>query len=139
MGRRPVVVLVTVALALAACGGSSSETGGAADGASPGASTGGSIAPVGSLDEAQQQAVADLADSLGVARDEVTVVTAEQVTWRDGSLGCPQPGMTYTQSLVDGYRIVLAAGGTEYHYHGRDGAAPTPCPSPAPDATVGSS
>lgn len=70
------------------------------------------------------QARADLAARLGVAVDEVTVAGVEQVTWRDGSLGCPQPGMAYTQALVDGLRVVLEAGGQTYHYHaGGNGAA----------------
>lgn len=70
------------------------------------------------------EARADLAARLGVAVDEVTVAGVEQVTWRDGSLGCPQPGMAYTQALVDGVRVVLEAGGQTYHYHaGGNGAA----------------
>lgn len=31
----------------------------------------------------------------------------EPVTWNDGSLGCPLPGKTYTQALIDGWRIWL--------------------------------
>ena len=37
-------------------------------------------------------------------------VSAAAVTWSDGSAGCPEPGMMYTQALVPGYRIVLQAG-----------------------------
>jgi hypothetical protein len=37
------------------------------------------------------------------------LVAAEAVTWADGSIGCPQPGMLYTQALVPGYRIELRA------------------------------
>lgn len=35
------------------------------------------------------------------------VVLAEVVVWSDGSLGCPEPDVMYTQALVDGYRVVL--------------------------------
>lgn len=52
-----------------------------------------------------------------------TVVTAEAVTWRDGSLGCPEPGMAYTQALVDGYQVVVDVGGQRYDY--RVGAGST--------------
>lgn len=52
----------------------------------------------------------------GVDPADVVVVSAEAVTWGDGSLGCPQPGMMYTQALVDGYRVVVEAGGRELDY-----------------------
>jgi hypothetical protein len=90
------------------------------------------------LDAAVDEAVRDLASSEGVAEDEVEVVTAEQVTWSDGALGCPEPGMMYTQALVPGYRIVLAAGGDEVAYHGAEGDAPTRCDDPQPPADSGS-
>ena len=48
----------------------------------------------------------------------MTVISAEAVTFPDGSLGCPQPGMVYTQALVDGYKIVAEAGGKTYDYRG---------------------
>lgn len=62
-------------------------------------------------------AMADLAGHLGIAVEDVTVVSYEDVTWPDGALGCPQPGMSYTQALVPGTRLVLAADGVEYSYH----------------------
>jgi len=49
----------------------------------------------------------DAAQQLGVATDTLVVTKAEAVTWPDGSLGCPEPGMFYTQALVDGYWIVV--------------------------------
>ena len=52
----------------------------------------------------------------GVSVDEVGVVTATQVTWGDGSLGCPLPGEMYTQVLVPGYQIILQAGDQEYDF-----------------------
>jgi hypothetical protein len=74
-------------------------------------------------------AVADLAGTLGVDPGSVEVVSVEEVTWRDGSLGCAQEGMRYTQALVDGSRIVLRVDGTEYEYHAGRGA-PFHCPRP---------
>ena len=52
----------------------------------------------------------------GVSVDEVGVVAATQVTWGDGSLGCPLPGEMYTQVLVPGYQIILQAGEEEYDF-----------------------
>lgn len=60
--------------------------------------------------------LADAAERSGVAADEITVVQAEQVTWSDGSLGCPEPGQMYTQALVDGYQVVLDAAGEQLDY-----------------------
>lgn len=64
-----------------------------------------------------ESAVADLASRLDVPEDEVTVVTAEAVTWGDTSLGCPQPGMRYAQVVQDGTYIELEHSGTTYPYH----------------------
>lgn len=75
-------------------------------------------------------AVADLAAHLGVDADAVEVVAVEEVTWRNGSLGCAEPGMMYTQSLVEGSRITLAAGGTSYEYHSSRSGPPFLCERP---------
>ena len=60
---------------------------------------------------------ADLAATLGVPEDEISVTGASAVTWNDGSMGCPQPDMSYTQALVDGARVTLTHGDTTYIYH----------------------
>jgi hypothetical protein len=58
-----------------------------------------------------------------VARGQVAVVRAESVIWSDGSLGCPEPGMMYTQALVNGYWIVIEAAGKQYDFRvGRGGS-----------------
>lgn len=59
----------------------------------------------------------DLVEKRGVERSAVSVVSMEEVVWNDGSLGCPQPGMMYTQALVDGFYIVLEANGEQFAYH----------------------
>ncbi|WP_157630890.1 hypothetical protein [Kribbella catacumbae] len=76
-----------------------------------------------------EQAKADLANRLGVDPAQVTLVSSTEVTWPDGSLGCPKPGMHYTQALVPGGRIVLEANGTRYNYHYGDRQAPFLCTS----------
>ena len=55
------------------------------------------------------------------------VVSAEAVTWNDGSLGCPQPGQAYTQAIVDGYQVVLEVGGERYDYRVGSGASVKLC------------
>jgi hypothetical protein len=59
---------------------------------------------------------ADLAERSGAAREEMVVIRDQAVTWSDGSLGCPQPGVFYTQALVPGYWVVLQVGEVEYDY-----------------------
>jgi hypothetical protein len=78
-----------------------------------------------------QQATVDLATRLGVATADIDVVVTEPVTWRNGSLGCPEPGMRYTQALVDGIRVILEVDGRRYAYHSRRGQAPFFCADPA--------
>jgi len=53
----------------------------------------------------------------GLEADEIIVVSAESREWRDGSLGCPKPGMMYTQAITSGYLIVLEVGGHQYEFH----------------------
>jgi hypothetical protein len=70
-----------------------------------------------SLQEVVRSARADAARLIGLPADEFEVVSAEPVTWRDGSLGCPQPGRLYTMALVPGYRVLLRAQGRQFDYH----------------------
>ena len=61
--------------------------------------------------------VADAAKRFNVAESEVVLASAEQVTWGDGSLGCPEPGIVYTQNLVPGYLIAAKTQAGELVYH----------------------
>lgn len=81
-------------------------------------------------------ATADAAERAGVAEEDVTFISMEFVTWSDGALGCPEPDRTYTQALVDGYRIVLEAGGERYVYHGAVGDDPFHCADPEEPAST---
>jgi len=59
----------------------------------------------------------DLARRALVKPETITVVSATEQQWPDGSLGCPKPGEMYTQMIVPGYRVVLQAAGERYAYH----------------------
>ena len=72
-------------------------------------------------------ASSDLAQELGVEPSAVRLIGYEEKVWRDGSLGCPQPGMMYTQSLVPGYLIQLEVDGQSFNYHGAEGRDPFLC------------
>jgi hypothetical protein len=86
----------------------------------------------GSPAEGPAAAVSDLARRLGVDPGDVSVVSAEEVTWSDASIGCPKPGMMYAQVLTEGSRIVLQADGKRYEYHAAAGKAPFYCEHPKP-------
>lgn len=70
-----------------------------------------------SLDETVRQARADAAHRTRLAPETLVLVSAEAVTWRDGSLGCPQPGRGYTQALVPGWRVRLRGPAAVLDYH----------------------
>jgi hypothetical protein len=76
------------------------------------------------------QAVTEAGGEFDVDPDRIEVLVAEEVTWPDGSLGCPEPGEMYTQALVEGYRIVLEVDGEEVHYHGARDEPPFRCEDP---------
>lgn len=62
--------------------------------------------------------VADIARVAAVPVDQVTVQFSAFLTFPDAGLGCPVPGMVYTQVQVDGYKIVAVVVGTTYDYRG---------------------
>jgi hypothetical protein len=70
----------------------------------------------------------DASSRLNIDPGAVEVVSAEQVTWSDGSLGCAAPGMQYTQALVPGYRVMLRAAGQVWDYHAAANGNPALCP-----------
>ena len=79
------------------------------------------------LDGIVALAVDDLAERLSIDASLITVVLVEEVVWGDSSLGCPQPGMSYTQVLTDGMRIVLEANGQLYDYRSGGMSDPILC------------
>ena len=60
--------------------------------------------------------------------DQVAIERAESVVWNDGSLGCPEPGMAYTQALVKGYWVVVEAAGKKYDFRVGSGGSFRLCP-----------
>ena len=64
-----------------------------------------------------QLAEQDLAKRIGVPLDQIRLLAADKTSWPDGSLGFPQPGLTYSQIVTAGYQIMLGANGQTYVYH----------------------
>jgi len=82
-------------------------------------------AAVGLPAERWDAVVADLA-ARGVSGTP-ELVSAETVTWPNGALGCPKPGTSYTQALVEGMRVLVRSGEATYDYRFGQGTAPLLC------------
>lgn len=134
--RLAIVGAATLIALLAACGqedagGTDAGSGGTAVNPSPTEST-----PVTSaLDPEVPESVIDesiamLADQLDVAPDEIKVARAIEMTWRDGSIGCAEDGMNYTQALVDGVLVELVVDGESYEFHQGGEQPPFYCEHP---------
>lgn len=120
-------------LLIAGCGGGTEEeqVAGPTDRpSSPSSAPSPPASPPGAGSPVARAAVEDLAERRQTTPAEVTVVAVEAVTWRDGSLGCAERGMSYTQALVEGTRVVLEVGGELVEYHAGGGRAPFLCEEP---------
>jgi hypothetical protein len=68
-------------------------------------------------------ALQDAATHLGVGKDQLRVDQAEARQWPDSSLGCPRPGMLYSQIVTPGFLIIISsASGKQLEYHTDAGA-----------------
>lgn len=77
-----------------------------------------------------RRAVADdAARRFGVLARDVVLSDAEQVTWGDSSLGCPEPGQMYAQALVPGFRVVANTTQGKLVYHTDEGRRVASCGS----------
>jgi hypothetical protein len=63
-----------------------------------------------------ERLIAELSAELARPSSDVHIESVQPVTWRDGSLGCPEPGMFYTQALVPGFRVILAVDERRFDY-----------------------
>ena len=114
--NRPGVALA--AAALAACAPVASQ--------SPPPSEG--VVAVVNLQSVTQAALADASRLTGVARGKLEVIEARAVNWQNGSIGCPEEGMAYTDALVPGYRVQIQAGERRLDYHASSRGGPVLCP-----------
>jgi hypothetical protein len=67
--------------------------------------------------EYRDAAVSDVEKTLHQPIKDVKLVSFEKTDWPDSSLGCPKPGMMYTQVITPGYKLKLQIDGKEYSYH----------------------
>lgn len=114
------MIMTTLALTLSLSGGAASLPADAAENPRPVSLGGGAVAPGadGSVSVEALLAVlkADAARRAGARA--ITAGPVEEVVWSDGALGCPQPGLAYTQALVPGWRVRFdVAGAAPLTYH----------------------
>ncbi len=58
-----------------------------------------------------------LGHELKAPEKDINVVSVENMTWGDSSLGCPEPGKFYAQMLVDGHLVVATYNKQNYNVH----------------------
>mgnify|MGYP000110688204 CR=1 FL=1 len=80
---------------------------------------------------AQQQLAAFLKRPVS----EVVLQSANKQEWGDGSLGCPAPGVQYTQAQVKGMQVVVEAAGRRFDYRFGAGDSPKLCERGGPAAS----
>jgi hypothetical protein len=136
MAARTGAMVATALLAVVLTGCAGGAMGGGSDstaGTPPMVTTPGTLAPTPSgtpapVPPARWDAItADLANR-GVTATP-TLVLSQDVTWPNGALGCPQPGQSYTQAIVEGMQVVVTADGKTYDYRFGTGDTPSLCPS----------
>lgn len=83
------------------------------------------------LDEAKliEAATRDLSRRLLTAEENIEVVEVRFVEWPDGSIGCPEEGVLYTQALVEGAQVLLRFDDKVYDYHAGSDGQVFLCPS----------
>ena len=67
-------------------------------------------------EDIRSRVLTDAARRAAVSVDAISIVSSQAVEWPDGSLGCPQPGVTYPQAPVAGYRVSVKAKERVYDY-----------------------
>ncbi len=70
--------------------------------------------PAGSV---EANAAEDLSVRLNLGAGALQLTAKEAVEWSDGSLGCPVPGMMYTQAIIPGYKLTYSDGSKSYVVH----------------------
>jgi hypothetical protein len=70
-----------------------------------------------SKDSQVSRAKQDLARSLKIDQDQISVKSVASTQWPDASLGLKKNGGSFAMVMTDGYIIELEANGRLYRYH----------------------
>lgn len=68
-------------------------------------------------------AVQTLAEDMNIPISSIEVDTVRTIEWRDGSIGCPEPGQAYAQVITPGHKITLRVGDQLHFVHEANGRA----------------
>ncbi len=82
----------------------------------------------GALQSVTEAALQDAERETKIEKSKLRIVSAESVTWSDGSLGCPQEDTMYSQALVPGFRVLIQAGERQLDYHASADGGMVLCP-----------
>lgn len=68
------------------------------------------------LTPAQRAAVSALMQNLGLAADQIKLISTEAVEWPDSCLGVSMEGISCAQVVTPGFRVLLEVGGKQVEY-----------------------
>lgn len=72
-------------------------------------------------------AIQDAAQIKSVSPSQVQVIFVENRLWPDAALGCPEPGVEYDDTPVEGYVVILRAAAFFLQYNGAGSGEPFLC------------
>jgi len=105
------LVLSSIAILLAACTGSKTQT-------VPSPQVTPTTAVQGGMDTLPvARAKSFLADKLGINQETIQFVDVQSVQWPDSCLGVQTPGIMCAMHVVDGFKLTLSAGNQTYEVH----------------------
>ena len=67
--------------------------------------------------EATELAFATLKQEIGADEKDIVLIRLTRFSWPNSALGCPQPGMSYTDAIVPGYVALLKYDQAAYRVH----------------------
>lgn len=68
------------------------------------------------LTPAQSAAISTLSENLGLATDQIKLISTEAVDWPDSCLGITMEGIACAQVITPGFRVLLEANGRQVEY-----------------------
>lgn len=79
----------------------------------------------------------DASERTEVEVSALEVTRAQAMSWPDGSLGCPEPGMFYLQVITDGYWVEVVAGEERLDYRADTNGVFRLCTNPSGQPPLG--
>ena len=81
-----------------------------------------------------------LSKKTGVDTSKLVLTTKDALDWPDSALGCPAPGMMYSQIVTSGFKLIYSDGAKTYEVHtDRSGNRAVLCQNKQPVELSGSS